>query len=221
MEILFNSVNEHSYECTLTVDCAVFGFQDNTLKVMLVKRAIEPYKDYWMLPGGVMDEGETLEESVDKVLFNLTGIRDIHKEQVKTYSKIDRHPVKRVVTICFYALVKPENHPVIPKNYVKDIKWFDVNDLPEMGFEHLPLAQDALIKLRTNLEQKLIFGELLPEKFTLTELQELYQSILGQQLDKRNFRKRILQTGLLEATNEKKTGVQGGPSLYKMKNLQS
>lgn len=164
-----------------------------------------------------MDENQTLEESVSNVLFNLTGIHGIHHEQVNVYSEIDRHPVKRVVTVSFYALVKPENHPVIPKNYVSDVRWFALDELPELGFKHGPLMRDALTKLRENLEQKLVFGELLPEKFTLKELQDLYESILGKELDRRNFRKRILQMDLVEPTNEKKAGVQGGPALYKMK----
>lgn len=217
MNLPNTSVSLSSYECTLTVDCAIFGFQANELKLLLVKRAIEPFKDYWMLPGGIMSEGHTLEESVSNVLFNLIGIDGIHHEQVKVYSEVDRHPVKRVVTVCFYALVKPENHPAIPKNYVSDVQWFSLDSLPELGFKHVPLVQDALAMLRTNLEQNLIFGELLPEKFTLKELQDLYESIQGGALDRRNFRKRILQTGLITPTNEKKTGVKGGPVLYTLK----
>jgi len=210
-------VDANAYECTLTVDCAVFGFQDNVLKILLVKRSIEPFKDHWMLPGGIMNEGHTLEDAVTSVLYNLTGISDITYEQVKTYSGVDRHPVKRVVTVSFYALVKPENHPVIPKNYVSEVGWFALNDLPDLGFDHQLIVDDALSKLRSNLEQKLVFGELLPERFTLKELQDLYESILGMELDRRNFRKRILQMGLLEATDEKKAGVKGGPLLYHLK----
>lgn len=212
------TVTHDSYECTLTVDCAIFGFQDNELKILLVKRSIDPYIDHWMLPGGTMDEGNTLEDAVVTVLFNLTGITNVTYEQVKVYSQVDRHPVKRVVTTCFYALVKPENHPVIPKSNVSDVNWFPVSELPALGFDHRTITQDALTKLRNNLEQKLVFGELLPEKFTLKELQDLYENILGEPLDRRNFRKRLLQMGLLEPTTEKKAGVQGGPLLYMMKN---
>lgn len=170
-----------------------------------------------MLPGGMMSEGLTLEESVSKVLYGLTGIHDVHQEQVKFYSSVDRHPIKRVVTACFYALVKPENHPVIAKNYVSDVVWYSLSDLPDLGFDHNQLVVDALAKLRENLKQNLIFGELLPEKFTLKELQDLYESILNETLDRRNFRKKILQMGLLQPTNEKKAGVKGGPELYAIK----
>ncbi|MEQ9305574.1 MAG: NUDIX domain-containing protein, partial [Marinoscillum sp.] len=152
-----------------------------------MKRSVEPFKGSWMLPGGMMSEGLTLEESVSKVLYGLTGIHDVHQEQVKFYSSIDRHPVKRVVTVCFYALVKPENHPVIAKNYVSDVEWYALPNLPQLGFDHDQLVVDALAKLRENLRQNLLFGELLPEKFTLKELQDLYESILDETLDRRNF----------------------------------
>lgn len=211
------AVSKDSYECTIAVECAVFGFQENVLKILLVKRSIEPFKDFWLLPGGAMSEGATLSESVHQVLNNLTGIDEIHHEQVACYSDVDRHPVKRVVSISFYALIKPENHPVIPKNYISDIKWFAFDELPPLGFDHDRLLDDATSKLRENMKEHLVFGELLPDRFTLTELQDLYESILGEKLDRRNFRKKILQMNLLEPTNEKKSGVKGGPVLYKRK----
>jgi 8-oxo-dGTP diphosphatase len=211
------AVTKFSYECTIAVECAVFGFQENMLKILLVKRSIEPYKDYWLLPGGAMSEGLTLSESVNEVLHNLTGIEHIPHEQVACYSDIDRHPVKRVVSVSFYALIKPENHPAIPKNYISEVKWFPLDELPKLGFDHEKLLSDSLLKLRQNLQENLVFGELLPDRFTLTELQELYESILGITLDRRNFRKKILQMNILEATKEKKAGVKGGPVLFKRK----
>ncbi|MEO1096175.1 MAG: NUDIX domain-containing protein [Bacteroidota bacterium] len=214
---LDTAVSLDSYECTIAVECCVFGFQDNVLKILLVKRSIEPFKDYWVLPGGAMNEGKTLPESIEEVLSNLTGIRKIALEQVACYSNVERHPIKRVVSVSYYALVKPEDYPVIPKNYISDIMWFEIGDVPELGFDHNRLLTDSLSKLRDNLRQNLVFGELLPDLFTLKELQELYENILGERLDRRNFRKKILQMGLLVPTNEKKAGVKGGPELYKKK----
>lgn len=214
---LDTAVSLDSYECTIAVECCVFGFQDNELKILLVKRSIEPFKDHWMLPGGAMGEGKTLSESVNDVLANLTGIKKISLAQVASYSDVNRHPVKRVVSVSFYALVKPENYPVIPKNYISDIKWYGLSELPSLGFDHDQLLEDALDKLRDNLREHLVFGELLTDKFTLTELQELYESILGEKLDRRNFRKKILQMNILEPTNTKKSGVKGGPILYRRK----
>ncbi|MEQ9404315.1 MAG: NUDIX domain-containing protein [Cyclobacteriaceae bacterium] len=214
---LDTAVSLDSYECTIAVECCVFGFQDNKLKILLVKRSIEPFKDHWMLPGGAMGEGKTLSESVNDVLHNLTGIKKLSLEQVASYSEVNRHPVKRVVSVSFYALVKPENYPVIPKNYISDIKWYSLDELPSLGFDHEKLVGDALEKLRDNLKEHLVFGELLPDRFTLTELQELYENILEEKFDRRNFRKKILQMNILEPTNEKKTGVKGGPVLYRKK----
>ncbi|MEQ9007564.1 MAG: hypothetical protein RLP12_06750, partial [Ekhidna sp.] len=109
-------------------------------------------------------------------------------------------------------------YPVIPKNYISDIKWYELEDLPKLGFDHDLLVADALNKLQDNLREHLVFGELLPDRFTLTELQDLYESILGENLDRRNFRKKILQMNLLVDTREKKAGVKGGPTLYRLKN---
>ncbi len=212
------AVSESSYECTIAAECCVFGFQENILKILLVKRSIEPFKDYWMLPGGVMSEGETLTEAVDKVLFSLTGIGDIPHEQVACYGDIQRHPVKRVVSVLFYALVRPENHPAVAKNYISEVAWYPLSELPKLGFDHEALYSDALIKLREKLKQYTVFGELLPEYFTLTELQELFENILGENLDRRNFRKKILQMDMLTQTSKKKPGVKGGPTLFRLKN---
>lgn len=214
---LDTAVSLDSYECTIAVECCVFGFQENVLSILLVKRSIEPFKDHWMLPGGAMREGRTLPQSVNDVLNNLTGIKKISLEQVSCYSQINRHPIKRVVSVSFYGLIKPDDYPVIPKNYISDISWFPITKLPKLGFDHDRLFKDALEKLRSNLREHLVFGELLPDRFTLTELQDLYESILDESLDRRNFRKKILQMDILVPTDEKKTGVKGGPVLYKRK----
>lgn len=211
------SVTRDAYECTVTVDCAVFGFQEGVLKLLLVQKLSEPFKGFWLLPGGIMKDGQTAEEAVDHVLYNLTGIENVHHEQVQCYTEVDRHPLKRVITICFYGLIKPENHPIIKKKHVKGVEWFRLDELPTLGFDHDLLSKDALHKLKSNVQERLILGELLPEKFTLTELQELYESLLDQKLDRRNFRKKIMQTGLLKNTGEKKTGVKGGPELFEIK----
>jgi len=210
-------VTQDAYECTITVDCAVFGFQEGVLKLLLVQRLNDPFKGYWLLPGGMMKEGQTAEQAVASVLYNLTGIENVHQRQVHCYTDLDRHPLKRVVTICHYGLIKPENHPIIKKKHVNGVEWFRLDQLPKLGFDHELLTKDALLKLKSNVEEQLILGELLPEKFTLTELQELYESLLDEKLDKRNFRKKIMHKGLLKNTGEKKTGVKGGPNLFEIK----
>lgn len=212
-------VRHDSFECSVTTDIAVFGYMDNQLKILLTKRSVGDYTGHWMLPGGVMEANETLEDCVNKVLFALTGFKNIHFEQVRTYAALDRHPVKRVITISFYALVKPENHPLALKRNVEEIAWHNMDAIPnKMGFDHAQIIGDAHQFLKNNLKDRLIVGELLPKKFTLPELQKLYENILGIKLDKRNFRKRIFQMDILKNTMEKKVGVKGGPMLYLYKN---
>lgn len=207
-------VTEDSYECTITVDCSVFGFQEGELKLLLIQRDIGPFKGWWHVPGGLLQEGETAEQAVSSVLFDLTGIKNVHHEQVHCYTDIDRHPVKRVVTISYYALINPENHPIISKRYGFGVGWFSLDEVPKLGFDHERLFRDALKQLRSNVEEQLTLGELLPKKFTLTELQVLYEALLDKKLDRRNFRKRILQKELIRKSGEKKTGVRGGPELF-------
>ncbi len=216
MDITNVWVTEESYECTVTVDCAVFGFHEGVLKVLLVKKLHNPFKGYWLLPGGIMNENQTAEQAVNDVLFKLTGIQDVHQTQVQTYTGLYRHPLKRVITICFYALIKPENHPIINKKQVDGVEWFRLDELPTLGFDHVDLVRDSLIKLKSNVEERLILGELLPRKFTLMELQQLFESLLDKKLDRRNFRKKIMQKDLLRKSGEKKIGVRGGPELFEL-----
>lgn len=214
------TVDSSSYACPITVDCAIFGFQENTLKVLLVKRSIAPFKDSWLLPGGILFKDQTLEETINTLLFELTGISGIRQQQVKIYSDINRHLTKRVVTVCYYALVKPEEYTIIAKHHFSDIQWFSIDEvLPKLAFDHSTLFKDALNRLKRNLKRRLVFGDLLSEEFTLKELQDLYENILKIQLDRRNFRKKIMQMDLLEPTGNKKKGVRGGPELYKLKVL--
>lgn len=209
-------VQKNSFECSITSDVALFGFHEGILKILLTKRTVGLMQDYWLLPGGVMDKNETLKQCARKVLYCLTGIEDVHMEQVKTNSNLERHPLKRVVTVSFYALVRPENHPVEQKMNVTEIRWFSLDELPgKIGFDHTSIIKDAIMLLKQNLKSKLIFGELLPETFTLNELQTLYESILEEQLDRRNFRNKISQMDVLENTGAIKKGVKGGPYLYR------
>lgn len=211
-------VKTDSFECSVTADITIFGYVDGKLKILLIKRSSGLFKNQWHVPGGVMDEHETIEDCAAKVLFALTGFRDIHFEQVKTYTAVERHPLKRVITICFYALVRPEKHPLTLRDTITSIDWFDVDNIPEnLGFDHRKLIDEAYSFVQNNLKHKLIVGELLPKEFTLQELQNLYEDILKIELDRRNFRKRIFQMDVLESTGEKKQGVKGGPYLYKLK----
>ncbi|WP_223552262.1 NUDIX domain-containing protein [Aestuariivivens sp. NBU2969] len=207
-----------SYEASITADICLFGFQDGHLKVLLVNRTVGPFKNCWLIPGGIMEADETIEQCANKVLKCLIGLEHVHMSQVKAYTNLNRHPLKRVVTISFYALIQPENHPMEQKMNVTEIKWFGLDNLPDnIGFDHLEIIKDSHTLLKQNLKNNLIFGELLPEKFTLNELQTLYESILEEELDRRNFRKKILQMDILENTGAIKKGIKGGPYLFKKK----
>lgn len=211
-------IQENSYECSVTADVAVFGFQENVLKILLIKRLEGHFQDHWLLPGGALYKNETIEDCAKKVLFTLTGLEKIHYQQVKVYSDQNRHPVKRVITISFYAIIQPDNHPLSSKSGIASIDWFALEKLPKnIGYDHHKIILDAHALLKQNLEEKFIFGELLPERFTLSELQILYENILNIKLDKRNFRKKIIQKNVLINTGEKKQGIKGGPLLYCLK----
>ncbi|MEO0731284.1 MAG: NUDIX domain-containing protein [Bacteroidota bacterium] len=207
-------VSLKSYEVTMTVDCAIFGYADGELKILLAKRAIEPFKDQWMLPGGTLQEDMTLEDTAHLVLKHLVDVSDVYISQIGTYSDVNRHPVKRVVTTGYYALVKPENHAIVARNYVSEVMWLPLSQVTELGFDHKRILDDALAILRERVEDYSIVNELLEEKFTLKELQDLHEIIGGKKLDRRNFRRKLENLNYVKATNEKKAGVQGGPSLY-------
>ncbi len=212
-------VTKDSFECSITTDIIIFGYLEGKLKVLLTKRKVGYLKESWLLPGGVMKEGQKLEDCARKVLSILTGLDNIHFEQVKVYGDLNRHPIKRVITISFYALVNPKNHPLRLKNNVLGMEWFDIGDLPkEMGFDHLELIHDAHEFLKKNLNDQLLIKELLPNEFTLPELQLVFERILNLKFDKRNFRKRIHSKNILINTDEKKIGVKGGPFLYRLRN---
>ncbi|MFY0686710.1 MAG: NUDIX hydrolase [Cyclobacteriaceae bacterium] len=219
MNYLPTKVQQGSYELTVTADCAIFGFADGMLKVLLVKRAIEPFKDNWMLPGGALQKGQTLENTASLVLLHLVGVTDVFMQQIGTYSDVDRHPVKRVITTGYYALVKPENHEIVAREYVSDVKWWSIEEVESLGFDHHKIMQDALRILKDRVEDYSIMGQLLEEKFTLKELQDIYEIIKGESVDRRNFRRKLESLKSLKPTNEKKLGVRGGPDLYKFDSI--
>ena len=209
-------VSSDGYECSHTADVAIFGFTDSGLKVLLVKRNIEPFQGDWMLPGGLMQQEQTLEKAVSTVLESLIGISDVFVSQIGTYSAVNRHPVKRVLTTGYYALVRPEQFSIEPRNYITDARWFDYQQIDHLGFDHLTILRDARKMLRKEALFNTAGFHLLPEKFTLKDLQDLYEILLGEKLDRRNFRRKINGLEMVMETKEKRKGVQGAPSLYKL-----
>jgi 8-oxo-dGTP diphosphatase len=184
------------------VDCVVFGLDEEELKVMLIQRALAPFAGKWALPGGFVRLEETLEEAARRELEEETGLRNIFLEQLFTFSGVDRDPRERVVSVAYYALVNLRDHDVHAASEASAAAWFGVHDVPSLAFDHADILQVALDRLRGKLRYQPIGFELLPKKFTLSQLQRLYELVLERDIDKRNFRKRVLAMDLLVELDE-------------------
>ena len=195
----------HTYQyprAALTVDCVVFGFDEGDLKLLLIQRDLEPFAGKWALPGGFVHVDESLEEAARRELQEETGLSRVFLEQLYTFGKPDRDPREHVVTVAHYALVKLSVHSVKAATDARNAAWFDVSDLPKLAFDHEEIIEIALQRLKGKVRYEPIGFELLPPKFTLTQLQHLYEAIVEAPLDKRNFRKKILAMDLLIETDE-------------------
>jgi 8-oxo-dGTP diphosphatase len=186
----------------LTVDCVVFGLDDEDLKVALIERDLEPFAGKWALPGGFVRLDETLEEAARRELAEETGLSKIFLEQLYTFSEIGRDPRERVVTVAYFALVNIRDHRVQAATDARNAAWFPVTDTPSLAFDHEKILHAALERLKGKVRYQPIGFELLPAKFTLSQLQHLYETILERPLDKRNFRRKVLLMGFLEETDE-------------------
>ncbi|MBW4575151.1 MAG: NUDIX hydrolase [Aphanothece sp. CMT-3BRIN-NPC111] len=187
----------------LSVDCVVFGLdEENLLKIMLIQRNLPPFKGQWALPGGFVRVGETLEEAALRELREETGIAKVFLEQMYTFGEVNRDPRERVVTVAYYALINLWEYQIQAATDARDAGWFLVNQLPPLAFDHDKIVQVALNRLKGKVRYEPIGFELLPKKFTLSQLQKLYETVLDQQLDKRNFRKKILKMNLLVELEE-------------------
>lgn len=186
----------------LAVDCIIFGFDNEGLKILLIKRDFEPEKGQWSLIGGFLKRDEVLDNAAIRILNTYTGLNDIYMEQLYAYSEIDRDPVERTISVSYYALINIENHNTeLIKNY--HAQWFSINDAPNLIFDHNEMVQNAIKRLRYRTSIKPIGFELLPEKFTMRQLLELYEAILSKELDKRNFISKINSLEILNKLEEK------------------
>lgn len=195
----------HTYKYprgALTVDCVVFGLDDEDLKVMLIQRDLEPFEGKWALPGGFVHVDETLDEAARRELQEETGLKKIFLEQLYTFGAVDRDPRERVVSVAYYALVNLSDHKVQASTDARAAAWFGIHDIPSLAFDHNEILRVAHERLRGKLRYVPIGFELLPRKFTLSQLQHLYELLLEKELDKRNFRKRVLGMDILIETDE-------------------
>lgn len=194
----------HPNRILVALDCIIFGFDGEELKLLLIKRNFEPEQGNWSLMGGFLDEGEDLEEASQRVLYNLTGLTSNYLEQLQTFGAVGRDPVERTISVVYYALVNIQQQDV---NTIRahNAYWVSLKDKPNLIFDHDEMIDCALRRLRYKAALHAIGFELMPEKFTIPQLQKLYEAIYNTQLDRRNFSRKVMSTDLLVGTGEKDT----------------
>lgn len=192
-------VYEHA---VIATDVVIFTMKDDVLQVLLIKMTKSEYEDHWALPGGLVEGDEGLEESAHRHLEVKTGVKEDYLEQLETFGAPDRDPFGRVVSVAYFALVPQDKHELSTSEEYDGVEWFPVGDLPKLAYDHELMLATAVARLKAKLEYTNIAYGLLPHSFTLTDLQTVYEVILGKDIDKRNFRKKILASGILKETKE-------------------
>jgi len=198
----------------VTVDIVLFTIQDGILRVLLIKRLIPPFVGQAAIPGGFVLADEDLDQAALRELKEETGVADVYLEQLYSFGKPDRDPRGRVVTVAYFALISPDRKLTAGSDAAA-AAWYPVDQLPPLAFDHATIVDYALERLRNKLEYTTVGFQLLPEKFTLTELQEVYEAILGKKLDKRNFRRKMSILGILKPLSEHRRGGQRPAQLYR------
>ncbi len=191
----------------LATDCVIFGFDGGELKLLLTEREKEPFKNKWALPGGFVFPKETTEACAERILKEKTGISKVFIEQLYTFSEVERDPRERIISVAYYALVNKQSYELIAGRDTLKAEWFGLSGLPELAFDHGKIVALAVQRLKGKVSYQPVGFELLDEKFTLSQLQAVWESILGMEIDKRNFRKKVLGMGVLQESGEKEKNV--------------
>ena len=200
-------------EIKVAVDAVVFGyFEKKDLHILLIKRKIDPFKGGWALPGGLVHDDESVDDAVVRELYEEAGIKPDFMEQLYTFGELNRDPRNRVVSIAYLGLVNPSSYEIIADTDAEEVKWFSINKLPTLAFDHKKIVEVALKRLRAKLQYQPIGFNLLHEEFAFSELENLYQTIIGQEIDRRNFRKKILSYNLLSETDQLRKEGSGRPA---------
>lgn len=233
-----NSEKTVSLNPNVSVDCVIFGFDSEKLKVLLIDRGQEvsgEAEKVYVLPGNLIRDDENLDEAAGRVLKELTGLHDIYLEQFGSFGDPNRltkesdlewlksiraQPDARVITVAYYSLIRSDQYELHASSFAKEAFWHDIDNLPALGFDHREIIETALKELKFKSKYQPLGFELLPEKFTLTELKHVYEAILETDLDKRNFRRKILKMSFLVPLEEKQVGVPHKPAQYFMFNKQ-
>ena len=200
-------------EIKLTVDAVVFGYEPSpSISVLLVKRKYEPFKDSWALPGGFIHNEESLEDAVLRELREETGVEIGYLEQLYTFGQPQRDPRQRIVSVAYFGLVKPGTYKISASTDAKEVDWFNINSLPNLAFDHQNILDLAIKRLRAKITYEPIGFELLDERFPFSDLENLYTTLLGRDIDRRNFRKKILSFKILDELNVKMKKGAGRPA---------
>jgi len=207
----------------LAIDLVVFGYHDTDLFLLLLNRKEEPFKGSWTLPGAFLQMDELFRDTCIRVLKTKLGMANLYLEQLYSFDEMKRDPRGRVISVTYYALINPKKFEVVAGKMANDVKWFKTGKIPNLGFDHEGIFKKALQRLKSKILYYPVGFELLDEEFTMTELHELYESILGIHLDRRNFRRKILDSVYIVPTGTKREGLQNRhPDLYKFnKQLQA
>lgn len=200
-------VNARDIIETISIDCLIFGLIDGHLEILLVKHGEGIRKGDWGLPGGWIKQDEDLDAAAYRLLHDLTGLENIYLEQFKAFGRADRYPSKRVVTIAYYALVRPEHYHVVAGFTASDVRWEKLSNCKGLIYDHDEIVANGLAYLKNKVCHAPVGFNLLPKKFTLLQLQELYEGVLGVKLDKPNFRRKMMKAGFLIPCDEKQKDV--------------
>lgn len=230
----YKAMLKHAVNPNVSVDCVIFGFNNSELEVLLIERSAgntDKVDEIKALPGNLIYEDETLDAAAQRVLMELTGLENIYLEQVYTFGNPDRiskkhdqdwlrsiraHPEARVITIAYTSLINKERYDLNPASFARNAVWVKVKEVPQLGFDHNDILEKALDHLKHKIYIEPLGYELLPDRFTLAQLQKLYEAILDDKFDKRNFRRKILRTSFIVPLNEKQQGVAHKPAgLYR------
>ena len=214
--MLINSTHQYRVEqkILVAVDCIIFGFDSKNLKLLLFRRKVEPLRGSWSLIGAFIKNDSSVLDGAKQILFECTGLEDVYLEELKTYGDVNRDPGERVISIAHYSLIRINDFEL---EHVEkfDARWFNLDEIPELILDHRLMVEDAIVKLKNKARHQPIGFNLLPEYFTIPELQTLYESIYQRELDPRNFRKKILSLDILNKTTKRdKSGSKKGAFLY-------
>lgn len=221
---IVKNINTHAIEIdqypkvTLSVDCVIFGFEEHELKVLLIRSDLDEYKNKWTLLGDLVKEDESLDKAAYRVLKDRTGLRNVYLEQVHTFGKPNRHPAGRVVTTAYFSLVNIDQCKLTTSAH--ELHWHSVDKIRQMAFDHKQIFDTSFQRLQEAIMERHIGFNLLPEIFSLRKLQDVYEAVLGEELDRRNFRKRMLALDIIEDLGQIEQGVPHRPGkLYRLKKM--